>query len=77
MTGDRTYEKCLEIVEASGQPLHTQEIVRKIPGASNYVIKSRLVRLMSEGRISGRALDISKGVWIWWPRDAFAKQEVR
>lgn len=73
MNGDRIYEKCLEIVEGSDQPQHTQEIVRKIPGANNYVVKIRLVRLMSEARISGRVLDISKGVWIWWRKNAFAR----
>jgi hypothetical protein len=65
--------KILKIVNASDKPLHTLEVVRTNLKASDYQVKMSLIRLMNEGKISGRLLDVARGVWIWWPKDAFRK----
>jgi len=65
--------KILKIVNASDKPLHTSEVVRANLKASDYQVKMSLIRLMNEGKISGRLLDVARGIWIWWPKNAFRK----
>jgi hypothetical protein len=65
--------KILKIVNSSDKPLHTSEMVRAHLKASDYQVKMSLIRLMNEGKISGRLLDVARGVWIWWPKNAFRK----
>lgn len=65
--------KILKIISASDKPLHTSEVVRRKLKASDYQVKMSLIRLMNEGKISGRLLDVARGVWIWWPKSAFKK----
>lgn len=65
--------KILKAVNASDQPLHTAEIARQFQGLSHYRVQITLIRLMNSGEISGRLLDVAKGIWIWWRKDAFGK----
>ena len=65
--------KILKAVNASDQPLHTAEITRQFQGLSHYRVQITLIRLMNSGEISGRLLDVAKGIWIWWRKDAFGK----
>ena len=65
--------KILKAVNASDQPLHTAEIARQFQGLSHYRVQITLIRLMNSGETSGRLLDVAKGIWIWWRKDAFGK----
>ena len=65
--------KILKAVNASDQPLHTAGIARQFQGLSHYRVQITLIRLMNSGETSGRLLDVAKGIWIWWRKDAFGK----
>lgn len=68
------HEKILDLINSTDHPLHTQEIARRFPNISDFRVKNALIRLMSDGQINGRLLDVAKGIWIWWRKDAFKKE---
>ena len=72
---ERISRKCLKIVSSADRPLHTEEIAREIPWVTNHKTKMALIRLMSGGHVKGHTMDVGRGVWIWWRKDAFGKVE--
>ena len=64
-------KKCLNIINSSDQPFHTEEIARQIHAATGHRVRYALQGLMSNGEVRGKFLDVGKGIWIWWRKDAF------
>ncbi|MCK4784958.1 MAG: hypothetical protein KAV87_14495 [Desulfobacteraceae bacterium] len=73
MIQDEISKKCLKVLNSSDMPLHTMEIARKLDCGTQYKVQNRLMRLMNSEEISGRLLDVAKGIWVWWRKDAFGK----
>ena len=73
MKSKLSQDKILKIVNSADQPLHTMEVARHFPHISDFRIKNTLIRLQVSGKISGRCLDVAKGVWIWWRKNLLKK----
>ena len=67
----------LNIINNSGEPLETKEILEKIAEkikketVTRTKIFYRLNLLRGDGKIKGKFTGPGKGVWIWWRIDAF------
>jgi hypothetical protein len=74
---DLITKKALEAIEESNGVLETKEILEKLQSSFDKVTRtklfSRLNNLRGEGLIKGKFVGPGKGVWIWWEKDAFQK----
>ena len=69
----RLYKNLQLLISSSNKPLHTAEIACKFDDVSHHRILMALIYLMNESMINGRLLDVAKGIWIWWPKNAFSE----
>lgn len=61
---DELKERILIILRTADEPLTTEEIVRQT-GRARHLVRYRLFKLVSEGRIGGKQTK-ERGSWIWW-----------
>jgi len=77
MNADLITKKALETIEESNGVLETKEILEKLQVSFDKVTRTklfaRLNNLRGEGLIKGKFVGPGKGVWIWWEKDAFQK----
>ncbi len=63
---DRLSNKILEIINRSGEPLETTEIIALLKGETRVKVLYRLNNLRGDSLIRGKRVGSGKGVWIWW-----------
>jgi hypothetical protein len=76
---DSITETALRIIEETDDVLETKEIEEKIfvtiKDITRTKLFARLNNLRGNGLIKGKFVGPGKGVWIWWRKDAFLKNE--
>ncbi len=76
---DALTKLALKIIEKEEDVLETKEIEEKIALSVKSVTRTklfaRLNNLRGEGLVKGKFVGPGKGVWIWWRKDAFGKNE--
>jgi hypothetical protein len=76
---DSITKLALKIIEESNDVLETKEIEEKILLSIKDITRTklfaRLNNLRGDNEISGKFVGPGKGVWIWWKKDAFSKNE--
>ena len=74
---DEIAEQALKIIDRAGEVLETKEIEEKMSVSIKNITRTklfaRLNNLRGEGLITGKFVGPGKGVWIWWKKDAFQK----
>lgn len=69
---DRLLNSIFKVINSSDSPLETKEIEQKVK-ATRVKVLYRLNILRGEGKIRGKFIGPGKGVWIWWPVNAFRR----
>ncbi|VVB83979.1 Uncharacterised protein [uncultured archaeon] len=78
---DSITKAALKIIEESDDVLETKEIEEKILVSIKDVTRTklfaRLNNLRGSNEIRGKFVGPGKGVWIWWKKNMFSKEEKR
>ncbi len=76
---DEISKAVLKVINNAEEPLETKEVEEFVKKSLKDVTRTklfyRLTMLRAEGLIKGKFVGPGKGVWIWWKKDAFSKNE--
>jgi DNA-binding GntR family transcriptional regulator len=61
---ERDKARILDALQKAGEPLTTKELVEKTE-LPRHILRYRLLRLLSEGKVKGKQTN-GRGAWIWW-----------
>lgn len=73
-TKDILTEALIRIINTASEPLETKEVEVKLPTETRSKIVHRLTGLAVKGEIKAKMVGAGKGTWIWWKKNAFAKE---